>query len=109
MTVEPRRNGSGCAIPERTSFQVRPDQAAVVLIARSSAGPITFGTAGIEGTIEAEMAGESILTESPPTAKLDVPVSNFTSGNHFYDGELLRRIDARKFPLARIDLQRAVA
>jgi polyisoprenoid-binding protein YceI len=108
MNVE-ARNGSGCAIPERTSFLVRPDQAAVVLIARSSAGPITFGTAGIEGSIEAEMAGESILTESPPTAKLEVPVSNFTSGNHFYDGELLRRIDARKFPLARIDLQRAVA
>ena len=47
--------------------------------------------AGIEGVIQAEMAGESILTESPPTASLEVPVSNFTSGNHFYDGELLRR------------------
>lgn len=109
MNVEARQNGSGCAIPERTSFHVRPDQAGVVLIARSSAGPITFGTAGIEGSIEAEMAGESILTESPPTASLEVPVSNFTSGNHFYDGELLRRIDARRYPAAKIQLSRAVA
>jgi polyisoprenoid-binding protein YceI len=109
MNAEARQNGSGCAIPERTSFRVRPDQAAVVLIARSSAGPITFGTAGIEGSIEAEMAGQSILTESPPRARLEVPVSNFTSGNHFYDGELLRRIDARRFPAARVELQRAVA
>ncbi len=109
MNVESRQNGSGCAIPERTSFNVRPDQAAVVLIARSSAGPITFGTAGIEGSIEAEMAGESILTESPPTASLEVPVRDFTSGNHFYDGELLRRIDARRYPAAKIELSRAVA
>ena len=109
MNVEARHNGSGYAIPDRTSFRVRPDQAAVVLIARSSAGPITFGTAGIEGTIQAELAGESILTESAPTAQLEVPVSNFTSGNHFYDGELLRRIDARRYPAARVNLQRAVA
>lgn len=109
MNVEPRQNGSGCAIPERTTFGVRPDQAAVVLIARSSAGPITFGTAGIEGSIQVEMAGGSILTESSPTASLEVPVSNFTSGNHFYDGELLRRIDARRFPAAKVELHRAVA
>lgn len=109
MNVEARQNRPDGAISERTSFRVRPDQAGVVLIARSSAGPITFGTAGIEGSIEAEMAGESILTESPPTASLDVPVSNFTSGNLFYDGELLRRIDARRYPAAHVNLNRAVA
>jgi polyisoprenoid-binding protein YceI len=110
MNAETHLNGFGCAaVPPRTSFRVRPDAAAVVLVARSSAGPITFGTAGIEGSIEAEMAGESILTESPPSARLEIPVSNFTSGNDFYDGELLRRIDARRYPAARILLRSAVA
>ncbi len=80
-------NGSGCAAPELTSFRVRPDQAAVVLIARSSAGPITFGTTGIEGSIEAELSGGNILTASAPRARLEVPVGQFTSGNHFYDGD----------------------
>ena len=108
MNLEARHNGSGCAAPELTSFRVRPDQAAVVLIARSSAGPITFGTTGIEGSIEAELSGGSILTQSTPHARLEVPVSQFTSGNQFYDGELLRRIDARRFPAAHVDLRRAV-
>ena len=109
MSVEAHRNGSGCEVPDLTSFQVRPDQAAVVLVARSSAGPITFGAMGIEGSIEAEMAGDSILTESSPRARLEVPVSHFTSGNQFYDSELLRRIDARRFPAAVVDLRKAVA
>lgn len=109
MNVEAHHNGSGAAAPELTSFKVRPDQAAVVLIARSSAGPINFGTTGIVGSIEAELAGDSILTQSAPRARLEVPVSQFTSGNHFYDGELLRRIDARRFPAAHVDLRRVVA
>lgn len=109
MNLEARHNGSDCAAPETTSFRVRPDQAAVVLIARSSAGPITFGTTGIEGSIQAELAGDSVLTLAAPRARLEVPVSQFTSGNNFYDGELLRRIDARRFPAAHVDLRRAVA
>jgi hypothetical protein len=109
MNVEARQNGSNCGVPEVRSFRVRPDQAAVVLVARSSAGPITFGAMGIEGSIEAEMAGESILTESSPRARLEVPVGQFTSGNQFYDSELLRRIDARRFPAAVVNLSRAVA
>lgn len=109
MNIEARQNGSGCGVPELTSFRVRPDQAAVMLIARSSAGPITFGTVGIEGSIEAELAKGNVLTESAPRARLEVPVGAFTSGNQFYDSELLRRIDARRFPAAVVDLRRAVA
>lgn len=109
MNVEARQNGSGNGVPEPRSFRVHPDQAAVVLVARSSAGPITFGAMGIEGSIEAELAGENILTESSPRARLKVPVGQFTSGNQFYDSELLRRIDARRFPAAVVNLRRAVA
>lgn len=109
MNTEARHNGSGCGVPELASFRVRPDQAAVMLVARSSAGPITFGTVGIEGSIEAELTGGNISTESEPRARLEVPVGQFTSGNQFYDGELLRRIDARRFPAATVKLHRAVA
>jgi polyisoprenoid-binding protein YceI len=108
MNIEARQNGSGCGVPELTSFRVRPDQAAVMLIARSSAGPITFGTVGIEGSIEAELVDGNIVTESAPKARLEIPVGQFSSGNQFYDGELLRRIDARRFPAAVVDLRRAV-
>ena len=39
-----------------SSFRVVPDRAAIVFVARSNAGPITFGATGIEGSIEAEVA-----------------------------------------------------
>ena len=109
MNIEARQNGSGCGVPELTSFRVRPDQAAVMLVARSSAGPITFGTMGVEGSIAAELTAGNISTESAPRARLEVPVGQFTSGNQFYDSELLRRIDARRFPAALVNLHRAVA
>ncbi len=109
MSTEARQNGSSCGVPELTSFRIRPDQAAVMLVARSSAGPITFGAVGIEGSIAAELGGGNVLTESAPRARLEIPVAKFTSGNQFYDGELLRRIDARRFPAAVVDLRRAVA
>jgi YceI-like domain len=109
MNIEARQNGPDSGVPELTSFRVRPDQAAVMLVARSSAGPITFGTVGIEGSIVAELAGGNILTDSTPRARLEVPVGQFTSGNQFYDGELLRRIDARRFPAALLNLHRATA
>ena len=41
--------------PTLLSFRVVPDRAAVVFVARSSAGAITFGATGIEGSIEAEV------------------------------------------------------
>ena len=33
-----------------SSFRVVPDRAAIVFVARSNAGPITFGATGIEGS-----------------------------------------------------------
>ena len=43
----------------------------------------------------------------PPAARLEVPVQRLTCGNGLYDAELLRRIDARLFPRAVIELRDA--
>jgi hypothetical protein len=90
-----------------TSFRIDPDRAALVLVARSNAGPITFGATGIEGSISAHVSGGEVGTTVPPVARLEVPVQRLTCGNGLYDAELLRRVDARLFPRAVIELSDA--
>jgi len=90
-----------------TSFRIDPDRAALVLVARSNAGPITFGATGIEGSISAHVSGGEVATHVPPEARLEVPVQRLTCGNGLYDAELLRRVDARIFPRAVVELRDA--
>jgi hypothetical protein len=90
-----------------TSFRIDPDRAALVLVARSNAGPITFGATGIEGSISAAVSGGEVATTVPPVARLEVPVQRLTCGNGLYDAELLRRVDARLFPRAVVELRDA--
>jgi polyisoprenoid-binding protein YceI len=47
----------------------------------------------------------AISFAEPPAARLEVAVDGLRSGNTLYDAELLRRIDARRFPTAMIDLR----
>jgi len=89
------------------SFRIDPERAGLVLVARSNAGPITFGATGLEGSISAHVAGGEVATTVPPAARLEVPVQRLTCGNGLYDAELLRRVDARLFPRAVIELRDA--
>ncbi|HEY3241644.1 MAG TPA: YceI family protein [Acidimicrobiia bacterium] len=97
-------DGDSASVP--ASFRVQPDRAAVVFVARSNAGPITFGATGIEGSIEAEVARGAVSVRVPPAARLQVPIDKLTSGNQLYDAELMRRVDARLFPQAVVELQK---
>ena len=38
--------------------------------------------------------------DCPPSGRLEIDVAGLRSGNSLYDAELLRRIDARRFPTA---------
>ena len=105
-----RRHRAGLDEPIESavmSFRVDPDRAALVLVARSNAGPITFGATGIEGSISAEVNDGEVATKVPPAARLEVPVQRLTCGNGLYDAELLRRVDARLFPRAVVELRDA--
>jgi polyisoprenoid-binding protein YceI len=92
-----------------TRFQVVPERSAVLIEARSSVGPITFGAVGVTGTIDAEVCGGILRTGSRPTAHLEVEVTQLRSGNGLYDAELLRRIDARRHPVVALDLLECTA
>jgi hypothetical protein len=90
-----------------TAFRVDPERTALVLVARSNAGPITFGATGLEGSISAQVTGGEVGTGIPPSARLEVPVQELTCGNGLYDAELHRRVDARLYPRAVVELRDA--
>jgi hypothetical protein len=73
--------------------------------ARSTVGPIRFGAMGLTGTIEVDMQGRELCCDSQPTAHLQIAIDQLRSGNALYDAELLRRIDARRFPRVSLDLR----
>jgi DNA-binding PadR family transcriptional regulator len=86
-------------------FRVVPERSVVVIDARSSVGPITFGALGVTGVIEAHVAGRQLCAGQYPTAHLEIEVERLRSGNSLYDAELLRRIDARRHPIVSLDLR----
>jgi DNA-binding PadR family transcriptional regulator len=96
--------------PIRTSrFRVVPERSVVMINARSSVGPITFGAIGVTGVIEASVVGRRVIAAPFPVAHLEIEVDRLRSGNSLYDAELLRRIDARRHPTVSLDLQACTA
>ena len=89
---------------ERHRFDLIKDRSVVVVEARSSIGPIAFGTTAVRGWIDVELIDGLVAVESSPTAWLEVSLAELSSGNTVYDSELLSRADARRFPTAVVDL-----
>jgi DNA-binding PadR family transcriptional regulator len=88
----------------RRRYRLVPERSVVLIEARSTVGPISFGAVGIHGFVEVEVTGGEITPESRPTATIEVPVTELRSGNGLYDAELLRRIHAQRFPLVTLRL-----
>ncbi|MGH9046944.1 MAG: YceI family protein, partial [Acidimicrobiales bacterium] len=85
-------------------FHLLPDRSVILVEARSTVGPLSFGTVGLSGTIDAVLKGGRVVADGQTAAHLEIDVTGLRSGNALYDAELLRRIDARRFPLATVDL-----
>lgn len=90
-------------------FHLIPERSVVLIEVRSTVGPLSFGAIGITGSIEATVVDGVLLTEVSPSGNLEIDVSDLRSGNDLYDAELLRRIDARRFPSARVELKECTA
>jgi polyisoprenoid-binding protein YceI len=88
-----------------STFRVIPDLSAVLIEARSSVGPIAFGTTALEGTVTATIADGGWAGDTPPRAAVTVDMTAIASGNSLYDAELARRIESRRFPKATVSLR----
>ena len=80
-------------------FEVVPQESRVWIHARSSLHPIDSESAGIEGHVDCETLGGGRLNLNVrPTARIEMPLRALTSGNPLQDREMMRRIDARRYP-----------
>lgn len=87
------------------SFTIDTERSAVLIDVRSTVGPISFGSTGVEGSLSALMVDGVVNAEVPPSGWLAVDVTAFTSGHKLYDAELQRRVNSRRFPKARVELR----
>ena len=88
----------------RRPFRLIPDRSAVLIEVRSTVGPLSFGAMGVTGTVDATVIDGLVRPEGPASAVLEVDLTGLRSGNSMYDAELLRRIEARRYPTARVEL-----
>jgi polyisoprenoid-binding protein YceI len=104
-------DGAPTAAPERAvpgaprDYKLVPERSVVLIEVRSTVGPLSFGAIGIRGSVRAAVVNGALRTDVAPSGRLDIDVSGLSSGNSLYDAELLRRIDARRFPTATVELR----
>ena len=89
---------------ERKRYRLIPDRSAVLIEVRSTVGPLSFGAIGVTGTVEATVVDGVVWTDGPTSAALEVDLTGLRSGNSLYDAELLRRIEAHRYPMATVEL-----
>ena len=94
--------------PGERRFRLVPDRSVVLIEVRSTVGPISFGALGVTGTIVADLLDGGLRPGTQPSAHIEIRVEGLRSGNGVYDAELLRRIGARRFPVATIDLRSCI-
>lgn len=82
-------------------FRIVPERSRVWIEASSSLHPIKGESEGLSGTINAAFNGDGIDLSSAPEISVELPVERLKSGNRLEDAEMMRRIDARRYPTIR--------
>jgi hypothetical protein len=86
-------------------FRVVPERSSLAIDARSNVGPIRWEASGLQGGFEVVGDPQGVDPAKVEWAELEMAVESLTSGNQLYDAELMRRIDARSHPTARVALR----
>jgi hypothetical protein len=99
---------TSAGVGARRRFRIVPDRSVLLVEIRSSVGPVNFGALGLTGAIDADLIDGNIRTATSPAAHVEIAMDGLRSGNRFYDAELLRRIDARRYPTATLTMSECV-
>jgi polyisoprenoid-binding protein YceI len=83
------------------TFRIDPRRSKVWIEARSSMHPIHGEADGLEGSIQADLADGRIHVAEGPNIQIELPVDKLKSGKKLEDAEMMRRIDARRYPTIR--------
>ena len=82
-------------------FRIVPERSRVWIEASSSVHPIRGESEGLSGTINAAFDANGLDLSSTPQISVELPVERLKSGNRLEDAEMMRRIDARRYPTIR--------
>lgn len=82
-------------------FRIVPERSRVWIEASSTVHPIHGESEGLSGSINANFNGDGLDLSSLPEISVELPVENLKSGNRLEDAEMMRRIDARRYPTIR--------
>lgn len=85
-------------------LRINPRRSTVVVEARSNVGPIAWEGAGPTGEFTFSWSDGEIERTPAPSGWLELRLESLRSGNQVYDSELLRRVDAHRYPVARVEL-----
>lgn len=83
------------------TYRIVPDQSHVWIEAKSSLHPIHGEGSGLSGSIEAEVVDGRLSLNGTPQILIELPVEALKSGKGLEDSEMLRRVDARRYPTIR--------
>jgi polyisoprenoid-binding protein YceI len=86
-------------------FQVVPECSQLWIEAQSSLHPIHAEATGIRGEAEITQSDGRLVVDPPPCAWIELPVEQLHSGNASQDQEMLRTLDAHRFPTVNVKLQ----
>lgn len=86
-------------------FEIDPERSTIVVEARSNVGPIAWEGTRPVGEFAFAPEGDAVAVTPPPRGWLEIRLESFTSGNRIYDSELLRRVNAHRFPVATVELE----
>jgi len=90
-------------------FRISPERSELWAEARSTLHPVRIHTAGLEGVVEVEAGDGATPPRLGTPTHVEVETQRLRSGNALIDGELQRRLDARKFPHIRGELRSVAA
>jgi polyisoprenoid-binding protein YceI len=74
------------------TYEILPDRSSVSIDASSSIHPIRGSATGVTGLVEVDSDG------ALAGGRIELPVDALSSGNPLEDGEMRRRVDARRYP-----------
>jgi polyisoprenoid-binding protein YceI len=81
-----------------TRYVIAADRSQVWIDARSNVHPIHSSTDGLTGFVELELKDGKVDLSVMPTGTVSLSVDRLSSGNRMEDREMLKRIDARRYP-----------
>ena len=81
------------------TFHIVPGESSLETEVRSSVHPIHSRSTELSGHVEGsfDQEGQPDLTQ-PHQARVELPVRSVSSGNRLNDGEMLRRVEAQRYP-----------